>query len=133
MGWFHRGSRRDSFSVHISDKDWKSSWLKLVSNQTKSVELDLVNHRVQLEVRQLRSGEVQKLIFHILNKEYSNIDEIRVKPILTGKYEYVLGNCSLQAHHTRFDILDTSEITHILTFSISDVSMIDAEGEVSSI
>lgn len=114
---------QNDFLVRVSDADWKQEWIELISNQTISAKVNLAYRRVELEVRQLRTGHIQDLIFHILKGTADErlIGEIRVRPAKRQAYEYVFNKGHLIDHNMKFDIYSREPLVHRLVFEFDEV------------
>lgn len=117
-----RPQAANDFKVTIRDQDWKAGWLKLFADQTVSVKVDLVKRRLTMHVRQLATGHIQDLIFHILQKERL-IDEVRVSPAKRQSYEYIFVNGTMVAHEVQFDLYVKDAITHRIVFDFNKVRL----------
>lgn len=120
---FKQPQTANDFKVIVKDSDWAQEWIDLISNQTTYVELNLVKKQVTIDVRQMRTGWIQDLIFHILQKDTSNIDEIRLTPAKRQSYEYIFTNGTLIDHEVRYNLYSRLALEHRLIFSFDGVSL----------
>lgn len=123
-----RSQASNDFKVSVSDSDWTQEWMDIISNQVVSTKMNFVDRTVQLNVRQLATGHIQDLIFHILQREYQEIDEIRVRPAKRQAYEYVFTKGKLIDHGVGFSYNETGAVVHRLLFQFTGLSLLSKEG-----
>jgi len=116
----------NDFVVTVHDKDWTKEWMELLSNQTTRAEINLVHKSVVLDIRQLRKGHIQDLLFHVLNAdstEARKIDEIRIRPAKRQSYEYIFSSGRLTDHAVAFDYDMVNPVTHRVKFMFNQVRL----------
>ena len=116
----------NDFVVTVSDKDWKHEWMEMMSCQITRTEINLVTRQMVLYVRQLTTGHIQDLIFHLLDKDSASnrtIDEVRVRPAKRQAYEYVFTNGKLIDHGVAFDYYDADVVQHKMVLSFDRVRL----------
>lgn len=115
----------NDFSVHVSDRDWKTQWVELVSAHTERVDVNLIQKTATLHIRQLKEGVIQEAIFHTLSKdpEAQKIDEVRVRPARGEVYEYIFTNGRLVNHHCAFDYKKKEPVVHTLALQFEQVEL----------
>ena len=95
----------------------------------------LVKKKATLVVRQLRTGHIQDLIFHIMdgsNTEARKIDEVRIRPAKRQAYEYIFSNGKLTDHAASFDYYTAKPLTHTLEFTFKSVRLHSKEDHAIS-
>ncbi len=119
------GQPKNDFSIAVSDSDWKQTWIDVISTQTVEVHMNLVKNQLVLHVRQLKSGIVQDVLFHVLTKHGNKIDSIRVLPAKSKekRSEYVFSDGVLKDHEVDLSIFGSDVITHKLTFQFNRVNL----------
>jgi len=119
------GQTQNDFSVTVIDRDWSNDWINTVTAQTSKVELNLVKCELTLYVRQLKAGIIQEVIFHMLTKNGSSIDQIRVLPAKSKKHgaEYIFNDGKLVDHHLKMDYTSKEVIEHKLVFNFGHVNL----------
>lgn len=119
------GQTRNDFSIRFIDCDWKSDWEDVMSSQTTSLKINLLDGIVEVSVRQLKSGAVQDIIFHILTDDEKRIDGIRLRPAKSKKKgaEYVFNDGILVDHRMDLDYGSKDVILHRLTFVFDSITL----------
>lgn len=121
---FKAAQKKNDFSIEIQDADWDSKWASLVSKQTAAVDVNLVKRRIVFYLRQLKSGVIQDVIFHVLNKPTKKIDHILVRPAKTPEaYEYHFKGGEVVDHKCDFDYGNTKDLIHVLTVDFAEVEL----------
>ena len=122
---FRIAQPRNDFSVTIADKDWKDEWMRLFAAQTTNMHINLVKCELVLGVRQLRSGIIQNVIFHLLTKDGKTVDNIRIRPAKSKEHgaEYVFVNGKLTDHESELSYDSKTVILHELTFEFEYVNL----------
>ena len=114
----------NDYKIVVSDSDWSKEWIDLISNQTVGIRINLVQKTVELSVRQLRTGWIQDLIFHILGDgKNQTIGEIRLSPAKRQSYEYVFTVGKLVDHEVDYSLYDRNPLIHYMTFKFDKVSL----------
>ena len=130
---FRRAQTQNDFSITVSDKDWESDWIDLISTQTKGALIEFGSKKITIYVRQMASGTIQDIIFHILQRENQNIEEVRIRPARGSAYEYLFLNGELIYHSCEFDIDKTDPLVHKLVFKFDEVNLKSASGAERSV
>lgn len=119
------GQTKNDFSIRFIDCDWKSDWEDVMSSQTTNLKINLLDGIVEVNVRQLKSGAVQDIIFHILTDDEKRIDGIRLRPAKSKKKgaEYVFNDGVLVNHRMDLDYGSKDVILHRLTFMFDSVTL----------
>lgn len=117
----------NDFKVKVTDADWPDKWIKLITAQTTGVDVNLAWKRVTLYVRQLRAGEIQELLFHVLSGTYRKIDEVRITPAKRQSYEMVFTDGYVVDHEVQFDYNDRKELVHTVVIEFNEVTQFTPE------
>lgn len=127
---FKIGQTKNDFSIKFIDCDWKSEWEELMASQTTGLKINLLDGIVEVSIRQLKSGEVQDVIFHILTSDEKRIDGIRLRPAKSKKKgaEYVFNTGILVNHRMDLDYDSKDIILHHLTFMFDSITLYSPTG-----
>jgi len=124
---FKSAQCQSDFSIEVSDREWEKKWKSVISKQTTSVKINFVKRQVTLLVRQLKSGIVQDVIFHILSKKERNqmIDGMTIRPAKGAKssYEYLFKDGRLIDHNCQFKYEAKGDLIHTLVFEFTEVTL----------
>jgi len=126
---FRIAQDRTDFSITVTDKDWKEDWANLVSAQTARVDCDFVHRRVTIYLRQLQSGIIQDVIFHVLSndKRKGLIDCVRIRPAKKkGKnaYEYIFKDGRVVGHKVVFSYAKKGSLIHRLVVEFDELELV---------
>lgn len=127
---FKIGQTKNDFSIKFIDCDWKSEWEELMASQTTGLKINLLDGIVEVSIRQLKSGEVQDVIFHILTSDEMCIDGIRLRPAKSKNKgaEYVFNTGILVNHRMDLDYDSKDIILHRLTFMFDSITLYSPTG-----
>jgi len=127
---FKIGQTQNDFSIKFIDCDWKSEWEELMASQTTGLKINLLDGIVEVSIRQLKAGEVQDVIFHILTGDEKRIDGIRLRPAKSKKKgaEYVFNTGILVNHRMDLDYDSKDIILHRLTFVFDSITLYSPTG-----
>lgn len=125
------GQTRNDFSIRFIDCDWKSDWEDIMSAQTTSLKINLLDGILEVSVRQLKTGVIQDIIFHILVSDERLIDGIRIRPAKSKKKgaEYVFNSGILVNHRMDLDYDSKDVILHRLTFMFDSITLHSPSGD----
>lgn len=125
MFTFKIGQTRNDFSIKFSDRNWKTEWEEVMSSQTTGLKINLLDGIVEVSVRQLKSGMVQDVIFHMLTQNGKVTDLIRIRPAKSKKTgaEYAFADGELINHRMDLDYGSKDVIIHQLTFLFNTVTL----------
>jgi len=124
------GQTRNDFSIRFIDCDWKSDWEDIMSSQATSLKINLLDGILEVSVRQLKTGVIQDIIFHILTSDERLIDGIRIRPAKSKKKgaEYVFNSGILVNHRMDLDYDSKDVILHRLTFVFDSITLHSPSG-----
>jgi protein involved in sex pheromone biosynthesis len=112
---FRRAQSKNDFAIEITDEDWDSSWSSIISKQTNKIEIDFIKRTLKFYVRQMKSGVVLDIIFHIMDSDTQEIDLIKLTPAKGNDYEILFRDGVLIDHHTELCYEETGDMIHEIT------------------
>lgn len=131
---FRISQRKNDFSITVNDADWDTRWTGIISSQVVSVDVSFTEKSLTLYLRQLKSGIIQNIIFHTLNKDTRKIDQVIITPAKGKKYEYHFRNGEVVYHHVYFDYTSTEVVTHMLQLNFKEIELKSPkEGKMHSV
>lgn len=137
MSWldnFRMPQKKNDFSITVHDADWDTKWNGIISSQVVSADVSLTEKRLTLKIRQLKSGAIQDVIFHTLNRNTRTIDHVILTPAKGKNYEYHFKNGEVTYHHTSFDYTSTDVIIHKLDLVFKEIELKSPnEGKMHSV
>lgn len=121
----------NDFSIRFFDRDWKRGWEEMFSAQTAGLKINLLQGEVVVYVRQLKSGSIQDVVFHLITNHGRKLDQIRVRPAKSKNNgaEYVFNDGELIDHGMELDYRKKDVIHHRLTFKFARVNMYSPQSE----
>ncbi len=128
---FKIGQTRNDFSAEFFDRQWKRDWVDVMNSQTAGMKIDLLHGEVVLYVRQLKSGAVQDVLFHMITNGGRTIDQLRVRPAKAKKSgaEYVFTDGEMIDHMLELDYRSKDVMVHRITLAFDHVTLHSPTGE----
>ncbi len=128
---FKIGQTMNDFSISYFDRDWKSDWKDLFAAQTAGLKINLMSGELIVYVRQLKSGKIQDVVFHMITSNGRTLDQIRVRPAKSKKKgaEYVFNDGKLIDHCMELDYRSKEVIHHRLTFKFDRINLYSPTNE----
>ncbi len=121
----------NDFSIRYFDRDWKRGWEDIFASQTAGLKINLLKGEIIVYVRQLKSGNIQDVVFHMITNHGRKLDQIRVRPAKSKKNgaEYVFNDGELIDHGMELDYRSKDVIHHRLTFKFDRVNLYSPTNE----